>query len=60
MSLIESEKAATESLALGGVVGTDELQGTEGLFAAIESRGNGSTGVTGVNAATDLAVVDAI
>ncbi len=60
MSLIESEKAATASLALGGVVGTDELQGTEGLFAAIESRGHQTSGVTGVNAATDLAEFDAI
>ena len=34
--------------------------GTEGLFEAIESRGNVTTGVTGVNAATDLAEFDAI
>ena len=34
--------------------------GTEGLFAAIEARGNVTTGVTGVNAATDLAEFDAI
>ena len=34
--------------------------GTEGLFAAIESRGNSTSGVTGVNAATDLAEFDAI
>ena len=34
--------------------------GTQGLFAAIESRGNITTGVTGVNAATDLAEFDAI
>ena len=34
--------------------------GTEGLFAAIESRGNKTSGVTGVNAATDLAEFDAI
>ena len=34
--------------------------GTEGLFAAIETRGNITTGVTGVNAATDLAEFDAI
>ena len=60
MSLIEAEKAATASLSLGGVVGTDERQGTEGLFSAIESRGHQSSGVTGVNAATDLAEFDAI
>jgi hypothetical protein len=34
--------------------------GSEGLFAAIKSRGNITTGVTGVNAATDLAEFDAI
>ena len=34
--------------------------GTEGLFAAIEDRGNSTSGVTGVNAATDLAEFDAI
>ena len=34
--------------------------GTQGLFAAIEERGNITTGVTGVNAATDLAEFDAI
>jgi len=34
--------------------------GTEGLFAAVETRGNITTGVTGVNAATDLAEFDAI
>ena len=34
--------------------------GTEGLFAAIESRGNVTSGITGVNAATDLAEFDAI
>jgi hypothetical protein len=60
MSLIESEKAATASLAVGGAVGVDELQGTEGLFAAVESRGHQTSGVTGVNAATDLAEFDAI
>jgi len=60
MSLIESEKAATASLALSGLLGVDELQGTEGLFAAVESRGHQTSGVTGVNAATDLAEFDAI
>jgi len=53
-----------------GVSGTDDVadfltanadtSGTQGLFAAIESRGNVTTGVTGVNAATDLAEFDAI
>ena len=34
--------------------------GTEGLFAAVETRGNITSGITGVNAATDLAEFDAI
>ena len=34
--------------------------GSEGLFAAITSRGNVTSGITGVNAATDLAEFDAI
>ena len=34
--------------------------GTQGLFDAIEERGNVTSGVTGVNAATDLAEFDAI
>jgi len=60
MSMIESEKVAgTSDIALptDGGAGT---AGTEGLFAAIESRGHQSSGVTGVNAATDLAEFDAI
>jgi len=34
--------------------------GTQGLFDAISTRGNTTSGVTGVNAATDLAEFDAI
>jgi len=34
--------------------------GTQGLFDAISTRGNATSGVTGVNAATDLAEFDAI
>ena len=58
-----------------GVPGTDDVDnflgltsadtavartGTEGLFQAISVRGNVTSGVTGVNAATDLAEFDAI
>ena len=43
----------------GGLLAGNVI-GTEGLFAAIETRGNITTGVTGVNAATDLAEFDAI
>ena len=61
MAMLEGELA---------VSGTDDVAdfltanadsgGTQGLFAAIESRGNVTTGVSGVNAATDLAEFDAI
>jgi len=44
---------------VGGLTAGNTI-GTEGLFAAIETRGNITTGVTGVNAATDLAEFDAI
>ena len=57
MVCIESEKAHDDSTILGGANG---LVGTEGLFSAIKSRGHQSSGVTGVNAATDLAEFDAI
>jgi len=58
---------------IDGVPGTDNVDnllgvpgsntgatGTQGLFDAIEKRGNISSGVTGTNAATDLAEFDAI
>ena len=57
MSMIESEKAADASTILGGANG---LVGTQGLFAAIKDRGHQTSGITGVNAATDLAEFDAI
>jgi len=38
----------------------DTRTGTQGLFDAISSRGNVTSGVTGVNPATDLAEFDAI
>ena len=64
MAMIEGVKGSNTNAVdtfLGGVVaGNDELVGTEGLFAAIESRGNITSGITGVNAATDLAEFDAI
>ena len=67
MSMIEAEKTAANS-AIGFAnkqfrgsadAGADGA-GTEGLFAAIEARGNLTSGVSGVNAATDLAEFDAI
>jgi len=66
MAMLEAEKGDDSDVAetkvddfLYGADG-DETVGTEGLFAAITSRGNVTSGVTGVNAATDLAEFDAI
>ena len=67
MSMLEAEKTADAS-----IIGFADKQirgaadaglngaGTEGLFAAIEARGNVTSAVTGVNPATDLAEFDAI
>ena len=67
MAMLEAEKTAANS-----VIGFADKQirgaadsgtggsGTEGLFAAIEARGNVTSGISGVNAATDLAEFDAI
>ena len=63
MSMLESVKASgtnavDDHLDIGGTAATSA--GTQGLFDAIEDRGNVTTGVTGVNASTDLAEFDAI
>ena len=67
MSMLEAEKTAA-----GSAIGFANKQirgaadsgaggsGTEGLFAAIESRGNLTSGITGTSAALDLAEFDAI
>ena len=64
MAMIEAEKATGQGLTdlAAASPGTNggAITGTEGLFAAIETRGNETTGVTGVNAATDLAEFDLI
>ena len=66
MAMLEGEFAATTSEVQGSTIlpgsttNAADDAGTEGLFAAIESRGNETSGVTGVNAATDLAEFDAI
>mgnify|MGYP003631925661 FL=1 len=61
MVCIEAEKtAAASTIDLGGGDTGADLGGTEGLFKAITSRGHQSSGVTGVNAATDLAEFDAL
>jgi len=59
MAMVESKKA-TVTITATQTNATGTIAGTEGLFAAIEARGNESTGITGVNAATDLAEFDAI
>ena len=58
----KSTDITEESFVLGGTGADDSTKetGTEGLFAAIESRGNLTSGVNGVNPATDLAEFDAI
>jgi len=62
MVCIEAEKnvAASNINTGGGAASADDSHGTEGLFKAITSRGHQSSGVTGVNAATDLAEFDAM
>jgi hypothetical protein len=72
MAMLESEIGSDNAHNIGGggtgaantvddYLRTDaDVVGTEGLFAAIEDRGNVTTGVTGVNASTDLAEFDAI
>jgi hypothetical protein len=63
MSMLESVKGSgangvDDQLDINSVAATSV--GTQGLFDAIEDRGHVTTGVTGVNAATDLAEFDAI
>jgi hypothetical protein len=66
MAMLESEFAVTasevqgSSILPGSTTNAANDAGTEGLFAAIESRGNVTSGISGVNAATDLAEFDAI
>jgi len=62
MSMLEGVKVTGDSdvdESIYGATSTDPT-GTEGLFAAIENRGNVTSGISGVNAATDLAEFDAI
>ena len=72
MSMLESEVGSdsAHNIGAGGsgnATGADvfiadntDVVGTEGLFAAVEDRGNITTGVTGTNPSTDLAEFDAI
>jgi hypothetical protein len=61
MTMLEAVKGIPgNSTADGTVNGAGEDFGTEGLFAAIETRGNITTGVTGLSPSVDLAEFDAI
>jgi hypothetical protein len=61
MSLVEAEKLASgEAIAATQTDATGAITGTEGLFAAIEDRGNAASGILGTDAATDLAEFDDI
>jgi hypothetical protein len=60
MTLMEAEKVHADSVVEDELSGAGDAAGTEGLFSAIETRGHVTTGVSGVNAATDLAEFDAI
>ena len=61
MAMLEGELGVHGTDAVDNFLGSaGDSVGTQGLFAAIESRGNVTTGITGVNAATDLAEFDAI
>ena len=61
MAMLESVRGSNSTVVdttLGAAA--DAGVGTQGLFDAITDRGNVTSGVTGVNAATDLAEFDAI
>ena len=62
MSMLESVpgSATADNQSVDEFLGTGVNNGHQGLFNAIETRGNQTSGVTGVNAATDLAEFDAI
>jgi hypothetical protein len=65
MALLEGELAVAGSVVENTSMGlsastTGYDAGTEGLFKAIENRGHQTTGITGVNASTDLAEFDAV
>ncbi len=66
MALLESENinANSESVDAGVTSATNDALGTnaghQGLWAAIADRGNISTGIDGINPASDLAEFDAI
>ena len=64
MAMLEAEKIVSTSVAVDTIFnaasGLGTNAGTEGLFSAVETRGNMTSGISGNNAATDLAEFDAI
>jgi hypothetical protein len=61
MAMLEGElEVATAADGLPNPGNDAGMSGTEGLFSAITTRGHQSSGITGVNAATDLAEFDAM
>jgi len=66
MTLLEAEATAAASIIgfadgqIRGAADGGAGLGTQGLFDAISDRGNVTSGITGVNPATDLAEFDAI
>ena len=66
MTMLEGElnAAASETdgadILAGSIAGGADRVGTQGLFSAVETRGNVTNGILGVLAATDLAEFDAI
>jgi len=60
MSMLESVKGSGANTVDSHLRSDADNIGTQGLFDAIEDRGNVTSGITGVNAATDLAEFDAI
>ena len=60
MVCLEAEKATGTAPVSTQADATGSVKGTEGLFAAVRSRGNISTGIAGTEAASDLGEFDDI
>ena len=61
MAMLEAVRGSNSTVVDASLgASADSGVGTQGLFDAITDRGNVTSGVTGVNAATDLAEFDAI
>ena len=60
MSMLESVKGRAAGNPVDDHLNVSGAVGTEGLFAAIQDRGHEASGISGVNAATDLAEFDSI